>query len=112
MPPSTTVEKRDERLLRDGVTGIVEHLFDLRQCDLLRVVVDMYRLGRNINSDLADALKFADGPLDGVLAMLARNVRCYQRCRFHSVSPPFLMVFRQSHRAGSAPGSPRLRGRP
>src|SRR5437588_6599639 len=61
-------------LLRDGVPGVVEYLFDLRECHFLRVVVDVDSPGWDINLDLAHSLQFSNGPFNRVLAMLARNV--------------------------------------
>src|SRR5438045_5865689 len=78
-------------LLRDGVPGVVEHLFDLRECHFLRVVVDVDSLGWDINLDLAHSLQFTNGPFNRVLAMLARNVWSHKGCRFHDAYPPLIL---------------------
>src|SRR5207249_3064881 len=77
---SLTVAELAALLLRDGVSRIVEHFFDLCQRDDLGVVFDMNRLGRNIDVNLAHAVQFANGSLDGVLAVLTRNVGGHE-CR-------------------------------
>jgi hypothetical protein len=75
----------------DRVSGIVEHFFDLGQRDDLGVVVDVDSFGWDINLDLAHTFQLTNGPLDRVLAMLARNVGGDKCCRFHDAYPPVIL---------------------
>src|SRR6266568_4717581 len=72
-------------LFRYRVTYVVHHLFDLRQRDLLRIILDMHRLSGNVHVDCLHAVHLANCTFNGVLAMLTRNVGCDKGCRFHSV---------------------------
>src|SRR5216683_2385396 len=90
--PSLELTGHAVSLLRYGVAGIVEHFLDLRERHLLRIVVDVNGLRWDINLDLAHTLQFSNCSLDGVLAMLARNVGSDQCRRFHDAYPPLIQV--------------------
>src|SRR5215472_10150547 len=92
-------------LLGDGVARLVEHFLDLCQRDLLRVVIDMNGLRPDIDLDLAHTFQLTNSPLDRVLAVLARDVRCYKCRRFHHASPPLLDMCKSS-RTSSVPFIP------
>src|SRR6266699_419020 len=79
-------------LLDYRVSGIVEHFFDLRERDLLRIVVDVDGLRPDIDPDLTHTLQCSNRSLDRMLAMLARNVGSYKCRRFHNVYPLFIQV--------------------
>src|SRR5215469_9410013 len=88
--PSLHLAGRAVSLLRDGVAGVVEHFLDLRQRHLLRIVVDVDGLRWDIDLDLTHTLQFANGSLDCVLAMFARNVGGHKYRRFHDAYPPLI----------------------
>src|SRR5215470_1605836 len=77
-------------LFGDGVSRLIEHFFDLRERHDLGVVVDMNRFARDIDLDLTYAVQVANGPFNGVLAMLARNVGGHKCRRFHDSYPPLI----------------------
>src|SRR6266852_675508 len=87
-----------------GISGIAEDLFNPRQRDFLRVVVDMNRLGRDIHVDRTHAVQFANSSFNRVLAMLTRNVGGYQCRRFHDRYPPLIHLNHfESKRYNSSP---------
>src|SRR5216684_954041 len=90
--PSLELTGHAVSLLRYGVSRIVEHFLDLRERHLLRIVVDVNGLGWDINLDLAHTPQFSNRSLDGVLAMLARNVGGHKGRRFHNAYPPLIQV--------------------
>src|SRR6266566_1141218 len=75
-------------LFRYGVAYVVHHLFDLRQRDLLRIILDMHHLSGNVHVDCLNAVHHANCTLNSMLAMLARNVRSNKGYRFHEMFPP------------------------
>src|SRR5215831_3018536 len=66
----------------DSVARLVEHFLDLRQGDDLGIEIDVNGLRRDIDLDPVHTLQFANRSLDCMLAVLARDVRCYKRRRF------------------------------
>src|SRR6266446_2953044 len=62
------------KLLCYGVADVIHHRFDLGQRDKLWIILDLHRPGRNIHFDLLHALHLANCALNGMLAMLTRNV--------------------------------------
>jgi hypothetical protein len=82
---------KPEWLFGYRISNIVEHLLDLRQGDLLWVVGEADRPGRDINRDLTHSCQFAHRSFNGVFAMLTRNVGSYQGCRFLSKFHPVVL---------------------
>ncbi len=101
--PSLRLAGNTVLLLRDGIPGVVEHLFDLRERHFLRVVVDVDSPGWDINLDLAHSLQFSNGPFNRVLAMLARNVWRHKGCRFHDAYPPLILSDRLKSKQYNVP---------
>src|SRR5258705_12878176 len=57
-----------------GIAGVVENLLDFDHRQLLRIVAEPHRLGRNIGIDRLDPMQSAQGPIDRADAVLAAHV--------------------------------------
>src|SRR5712691_8781665 len=57
-----------------GIAGVVENLLDFGHRQLLRIVAEPHRLGRNIGIDRLDPMQSAQGPIDRADTVLAAHV--------------------------------------
>src|SRR2546430_16609495 len=83
--PSLRLAGHAVSLLGYRVSRLVEHFFDLRRRNDLRIVVDVDGLRRDIDPDGAYAFQFSNGSLDPVPAMLPGNSERHRCRRFHAI---------------------------
>src|SRR5258708_7690958 len=57
-----------------GVAGVVENLLDFGHRQLLRIIAEPHRLGRDIGIDRLDPMQSAQGPIDRADTVFAAHI--------------------------------------